>query len=167
MITLSPNAARVQAALQSLGSQAQITEYAQACRTSAEASSVLECTVAQIAKSVIFKGESSGVSILVVASGANRVDTQKVATLAGENLGKADADFVREHTGFVIGGVAPLAHAQPGKVFFDRDLLQFDRVFPAGGTPQAMFAIEPNQLLRISGAHLADIAEAPSEVLRA
>ncbi len=167
MSTLSPNAARVQAALQSHGSRALITEYAQACRTSAEAAIVLECRVAQIAKSVIFKGESSGASILVVASGANRVDTQKVATLAGEKLGKADADFVREHTGFVIGGVAPLAHTKPGKVFFDRDLLQFDRVFPAGGTPQAMFAIEPNELLRISGAHLADIAETPSAVLRA
>jgi prolyl-tRNA editing enzyme YbaK/EbsC (Cys-tRNA(Pro) deacylase) len=157
MSELSATAQRVQAALQSLGSVAVIKEHAEACRTSAEAADVLGCTIAQIAKSVIFKGESSGQSILVITSGANRVDTAKVAELAGEKPGKADADFVREHTGFVIGGVSPLAHAKPGKVFFDRDLLQFDRVFPAGGTPQAMFSIEPNELLRISGAMLADV----------
>jgi prolyl-tRNA editing enzyme YbaK/EbsC (Cys-tRNA(Pro) deacylase) len=157
MMALSPTAQRVQAALQSLGSNAVIKEHAEACRTSAEAAVVLGCTVAQIAKSVIFRGETSGESILVITSGANRVDTTKVATLAGEKPGKADANFVREHTGFVIGGVAPLAHTRPGKVFFDRDLLQFDRVFPAGGTPQAMFSIEPNELLRISGAMLADV----------
>jgi prolyl-tRNA editing enzyme YbaK/EbsC (Cys-tRNA(Pro) deacylase) len=157
--SLSTNAQRVQSVLQSLGSDAVIKEHPDACRTSGEAAAVLGCTVAQIAKSVIFKGESSGESILVITSGANRVDTAKVAALAGEKPGKADADFVREHTGFVIGGVAPLAHAKPGKVFFDRDLLQFDRVFPAGGTPQAMFSIEPNELLRISGATLADVRQ--------
>jgi prolyl-tRNA editing enzyme YbaK/EbsC (Cys-tRNA(Pro) deacylase) len=159
MSELSANAQRVQSVLQSFGSNAVIKEYPEACRTSAEAAVVLGCTVAQIAKSVIFKGEASGESILVITSGANRVDTSKVAALAGEKPGKADADFVREHTGFVIGGVAPLAHAKPGKVFFDRDLLQFERVFPAGGTPQAMFSIEPNELLRISGAALADVKQ--------
>jgi prolyl-tRNA editing enzyme YbaK/EbsC (Cys-tRNA(Pro) deacylase) len=157
MQTLSPNAQRVQSALQSLGSTSVITEYAEACRTSAEAAVVLDCAIAQIAKSVIFKGETSGESILVITSGANRVDVAKVALVAGEKPGKADADFVRQHTGFVIGGVAPIAHSKPGKVLFDEDLLQFDRVFPAGGTPQAMFAINPNELLRISGATLADV----------
>lgn len=154
---LSATAQRVQDALFALGSHAEIREHPEACRTSAEAAAVLGCAVAQIAKSVIFKGATSGQSILVIASGANRVDTAKVAALAGETPGKADADFVREHTGYVIGGVAPIAHAKPGSVFFDRDLLQFDRVFPAGGTPQAMFAIAPDQLLRISGAMLADV----------
>jgi prolyl-tRNA editing enzyme YbaK/EbsC (Cys-tRNA(Pro) deacylase) len=159
MMALSPTAQRVQTALQSLGSNAVIEEHVAACRTSAEAAVVLGCTIAQIAKSVVFKGETSGQSILVITSGANRVDTAKVAALAGEKPGKADADFVREHTGFVIGGVAPIAHAKPGKVFFDRDLLQFDRVFPAGGTPQAMFSIEPNELLKISSAVLADVKQ--------
>jgi prolyl-tRNA editing enzyme YbaK/EbsC (Cys-tRNA(Pro) deacylase) len=157
MATLSPTAQRVQSVLVSLGSDAVIHEHPEACRTSAEAAVVLGCTIGQIAKSVIFKGASSGQSILVIASGANRVDTKKVALIAGEEPGKADADFVREHTGFVIGGVSPIAHAKPGKVLFDQDLLQFDAVFPAGGTPQAMFRIEPNELLRISGATLADI----------
>jgi prolyl-tRNA editing enzyme YbaK/EbsC (Cys-tRNA(Pro) deacylase) len=155
--SLSPTAARVQFALQSLGSEAVIHEHEEACRTSAEAAEVLGCTIAQIAKSVIFKGEASGQSILVVTSGANRVDTAKVAMLASEKPGKADANFVREYTGFVIGGVAPIAHAKPGKVFFDRDLLQFDCIYPAGGTPQATFSIEPNELLRISGAVLSDV----------
>jgi prolyl-tRNA editing enzyme YbaK/EbsC (Cys-tRNA(Pro) deacylase) len=157
MSTLSPTAQRVQSVLILLGSDAVIHEHPEACRTSAEAAVVLGCTVAQIAKSVIFKGASSGQSILVIASGANRVDTKKVALMAGEEPGKADADFVREHTGFVIGGVSPVAHAKPGKVFFDQDLLQFDAVFPAGGTPQAMFRIEPRELLRVSGATLANI----------
>jgi prolyl-tRNA editing enzyme YbaK/EbsC (Cys-tRNA(Pro) deacylase) len=157
MASLSPTAQRVQDALIALGSNATIREHPEVCRTSAEAAVVLGCTVGQIAKSVIFKGETSGQSILVVASGANRVDVEKVAALAGEKPGKADANFVREHTGFVIGGVSPIAHAKPGKVFFDQDLLQFDKVYPAGGTPQAMFAIAPHELLAISGATLADV----------
>ncbi|MGL4231864.1 MAG: YbaK/EbsC family protein [Casimicrobium sp.] len=156
---LSPTAQRVQETLESLGSNATIREHPEACRTSAEAAVVLGCSVAQIAKSVIFRGETSGQSILVVASGANRVDVQKVEALAGEKPGKANPDFVREHTGFVIGGVSPIAHVKPGKVFFDKDLLQFDAVYPAGGTPQAMFRIEPNELLRISGAVLADVKQ--------
>ncbi len=158
-LQLSATAQRVQQTLRSLGSNAIIKEHKEACRTSSEAATVLGCSVAQIAKSVIFKGETTGQSILVITSGANRVDTAKVASLAGEKPGKADADFVREHTGFVIGGVSPIAHANPGKVLFDRDLLQYESVFPAGGTPQAMFAIEPNELLRISRATLADIAQ--------
>ncbi len=158
-LPLSSTAERVQATLQSLGSHATIREHHEACRTSVEAAAVLGCAIAQIAKSVIFRAETSGQSILVIASGANRVDIKKVEVLAGEIPGKANADFVREHTGFVIGGVAPIAHAKPGKVFFDRDLLQFDAVFPAGGTPQAMFRIEPNELLRISGAQLADVKQ--------
>lgn len=159
--SLSPNAQRVQTALQLLGSHALIREHAEACRTSAEAALVLGCEIGQIAKSVIFKGQSSGQSILVIASGANRVDTEKIAILAAETPGKADANFVREHTGFVIGGVAPIAHAKPGRVFFDRDLLRYETVFPAGGTPQAMFPIAPSELLRISGAILADVALLP------
>ncbi|TAF98759.1 MAG: YbaK/EbsC family protein [Burkholderiales bacterium] len=158
MPTLSPTAQRVQQALIDLGSAAPIHEHAEACRTSAEAAVVLGCSVAQIAKSVIFKGASSGQSILVIASGANRVDTEKIAAIAGETPGKANPDFVREHTGFVIGGVSPIAHLKPGKVIFDQDLLQHDFVFPAGGTPQAMFRIAPDELLRISGAVLADVA---------
>jgi prolyl-tRNA editing enzyme YbaK/EbsC (Cys-tRNA(Pro) deacylase) len=155
--TLSVTAQRVQEALRAAGSSAQIHEHPEACRTSGEAAAVLGCEIGQIAKSVIFKGETHGQSILVIASGANRVDIEKIAVLAGEHPGKADANFVREHTGYVIGGVSPLAHAKPGKVFFDQDLLQFDAVFPAGGTPQAMFRIDPNELLRICSATLADI----------
>ena len=154
----SATAQRVQEILCALGSSAVIIEHPEACGTSAEAAAVLGRSIGQIAKSVIFRGETSGQSILVIASGANRVDVEKITTLAGEKPGKADANFVREHTGFVIGGVSPVAHAKPGKVFFDRDLLQFEKVFPAGGTPQAVFAIEPNELLRISGAVLEDVA---------
>jgi prolyl-tRNA editing enzyme YbaK/EbsC (Cys-tRNA(Pro) deacylase) len=158
VVTLSATAQRVQDALRDAGSSAVIHEHPQACRTSAEAAAVLGCTVGQIAKSVIFKGETHGQSILVIASGVNRVDIEKIAAIAGERPGKADANFVREHTGFVIGGVSPIAHTKPGKVFFDQDLLQFEAVFPAGGTPQAMFSIAPRELLSISNAVLADVA---------
>ncbi len=159
MSALSPTAQRVQQTLLDLGSSAQIHEHPEACRTSAEAAAVLGCTVAQIAKSVIFKGAESGQSILVIASGANRVDTKKVAVIAGELPSKANPDFVREHTGFVIGGVSPIAHLKPGKVIFDQDLLQHEFVFPAGGTPQAMFRIAPDELLKISSAALADVRQ--------
>jgi len=156
---LSASARRVQEALAAAGSSAVVREYRVACRTSAEAASVLGCDVAQIAKSVIFRGAASGRSILVITSGAHRVSTAKVEALAGEAPAKADAAFVREHTGFVIGGVAPIAHARPGIVLMDQTLLGFATVFPAGGTPQAMFAISPGELLRLSGARAADVIE--------
>ncbi len=157
---LSSNAQRVQEALRTAGSMALVHEFDQACRTSAEAATVLGCNIAQIAKSVIFRGCMSGRSILVITSGAQRVDTAKVAQLAGESPAKADPDFVREHTGFVIGGVAPLAHTKPGLVLMDETLLTFPTVFPAGGTPQALFEIAPAELVRVSGARVADVIEA-------
>jgi prolyl-tRNA editing enzyme YbaK/EbsC (Cys-tRNA(Pro) deacylase) len=150
----------VQDALCAAGSTAVVREFDQACRTSAEAAAVLGCDIAQIAKSVIFRGAASGRSILVITSGAQRVDTGKVAQLAGEPPAKADPDYVREHTGFVIGGVAPFAHTKPGLVFMDETLLAFPTVFPAGGTPQALFEIAPAELVRVSGAQVADVIEA-------
>ncbi len=156
---LSSNAQRVQDALRAAGSAAVVREFEQACRTSAEAAAVLSCDIAQIAKSVIFRGAASGRSILVITSGAQRVDTAKVAQLTGETPAKADADYVREHTGFVIGGVAPLAHTKPGLVLMDETLLAFPTVFPAGGTPQALFEIAPAELVRVSGARVADVIE--------
>ncbi len=134
------------------GSSATVVEHASAGRTAQEAAVILECDVAQIAKSIIFKGAQSGQSVLVITSGANRVDEKKVAAILGETLSKADANFVREQTGFVIGGVPPVAHALGGRILMDEDLLRFEQVFPAGGTPHAMFAINPAELLQLSGA---------------
>jgi len=118
---------------------------------------VLGCAVGQIAKSLIFRA-ASGSPVLVIASGAHRVDEAKIAALAGEPIGKADADFVRAVTGYAIGGIPPLAHAQALRTFVDRNLMQYETVYAAGGTPHAMFPIAPAELVRVAGGAIADTA---------
>jgi prolyl-tRNA editing enzyme YbaK/EbsC (Cys-tRNA(Pro) deacylase) len=115
--------------------------------------------VAEIAKSVVFRGQVSGQAVVVVASGDNRVDEAKVARLVGEPLGRADAQFVRESTGYAIGGVAPLGHAQPTRLVLDADLQRFDLVWAAAGTPFSVFALTPAQLKVLTGAEWADIRQ--------
>ncbi len=154
---LSASARRVQDALDAAGVASRIVEHETSARTSAEAAAVLGCAVGQIAKSLVFRA-ASGASVLVIASGANRVDEGKIAALAGEPIGKADAAFVRNATGYAIGGIPPLAHAQPSATFVDRDLMQYDVVYAAGGTPHAMFPIAPADLVRVAGGAVADTA---------
>jgi prolyl-tRNA editing enzyme YbaK/EbsC (Cys-tRNA(Pro) deacylase) len=154
---LSTSAQRVQDALDAAGIDTAIVEYDVPARTSAQAAEVLGCTVGQIAKSLVFKAQS-GRPVLVIASGANRVDEAKVARLVGEPIGKADAAFVREATGYAIGGIPPLGHVKPLEPLIDRDLLGFDVVYAAGGTPHAMFPIAPEALVRVSGGTPADVA---------
>lgn len=154
---LSPSAQRVADALSQAGISSTIVEYAVPARTSAQAAEVLGCAVAQIAKSLVFRA-ASGRAVLVIASGANRVDEARVAALIGEPIGKADAAFVREATGFAIGGIPPLAHAKPLTALVDRDLLGHAVVYAAGGTPHAMFPLSPAELLRVSGGTVADVA---------
>jgi prolyl-tRNA editing enzyme YbaK/EbsC (Cys-tRNA(Pro) deacylase) len=154
---LSPSARRVQDALAAAGLDCVIVEHATPARTSAEAAATLGCTVAEIAKSLIFRvGERE--AVLVIASGANRVDVAKLAALIGAPIHKADADFVRAVTGYAIGGIPPLAHASTLRTFVDRDLLRFPAVYAAGGTPNAMFPIASADLLRVSGGMPADVA---------
>ena len=157
MKPLSPSAQRVQDALAAAGVAAPITEYDVPARTSAEAAAVLGCAVGQIAKSLVFRA-ASGAPVLVIASGANRVDEAKVAAALGEPIGKADAAFVREATGYAIGGIPPLGHPRPLATLVDRDLLQYARVDAAGGTPHAMFPLAPADLARIAGGNVADVA---------
>jgi len=156
---LSASAQRVQDALAAAGIDSRIVEYDVPARTSAEAAAVLGCEVAQIAKSLVFRA-ASGTPVLVIASGANRVDVAKVAALAGEPIGKADAAFVRTATGYAIGGIPPLGHAQKLLAFVDRALLQYPVVYAAGGTPHAMFPLPPAELPRIAQGTVADVAEA-------
>ena len=152
-----PTALRVQSLLHEAGLDVQVVEFEQPTRTSAEAASAIGCSVAEIAKSVVFKGKESGLAVIVVASGANRVCEKKVAAIVGEKLGRADADFVRESTGFVIGGVSPLGHAKPVKLVLDEDLLQFQEIWAAAGTPFSVFPLTPEKLLRITNAQWAPI----------
>lgn len=156
-VPLSPTAQRVQDALTRAGVVTRVTEYAAPARTSAEAASVLGCAVGQIAKSLVFRA-ASGIPVLVIASGAHRVDEAKVAALAGEAIGKADAAFVRAATGYTIGGIPPLGHAQRMLTFVDRNLLRYETVYAAGGTPHAMFPLAPAELVRVAGGAVADTA---------
>jgi prolyl-tRNA editing enzyme YbaK/EbsC (Cys-tRNA(Pro) deacylase) len=154
-----PTALRLAQALQQAGLPAEVVEFEQPTRTSAEAAAAIGCTVAEIAKSVVFRGQVSGQAVVVVASGDNRVDEAKVACLVGEPLGRADAQFVRESTGYAIGGVAPLGHAQPTQLVLDADLQRFDLVWAAAGTPFSVFALTPAQLKVLTGAEWADIRQ--------
>lgn len=141
----------MQEALRALGLEIAITEHATPARTSQEAAEVLGCSVGQIAKSLIFRGTQSGEPVLVVASGANRVDEAKVGALAGEAIGRAKPEFVREVTGYAIGGIPPVGHAQAIRTWVDEDLLKHEIVYAAGGTPNALFPIRSADLLRICG----------------
>ena len=154
-----PTALRVAQLLHQAGLTAEVVEFEQATRTSAEAAAAIGCTVAEIAKSVVFRGQMSGQAVVVVASGDNRVDEAKVSRLVGEPLGRADAPFVRESTGYAIGGVAPLGHARPTRLVLDADLQRFDLVWAAAGTPFSVFALTPAQLKALTGTDWADIRQ--------
>jgi prolyl-tRNA editing enzyme YbaK/EbsC (Cys-tRNA(Pro) deacylase) len=158
--TLSPAAQRVQDALDARGVACEVVEHAVTARTSAEAAAALGCTVAEIAKSLVFRRGAEG-AVLVIASGVNRVDERKVAALVGAPIGKADAAFVRAHTGYAIGGVPPLAHANASTTLVDADLMRFDRVHAAGGMPNATFAIRPADLVAACGGRVADVRVEP------
>jgi prolyl-tRNA editing enzyme YbaK/EbsC (Cys-tRNA(Pro) deacylase) len=154
---LSASAQKVQSALQQMDLPCEVVELSDSTRTAVEAAAAIGCTVSQIVKSLIFRGKSSGKGVLVLASGTNRVDEKLVAAVLGEAIDRADPDFVREQTGYAIGGVPPLAHDHPMTALIDRDLLQFDEIWAAAGTPHAVFRLKPADLERMTGGQLADI----------
>jgi len=156
-VARAAGARKVRQALAARGVDSEIVEFARTTRTSAEAAAAIGCEVAQIAKSLVFKGGRTNKPILVIASGANRVDTDKLAALAGEAIEKADADFVRARTGFAIGGVPPVAHAEPVDTYIDRDLMRLDVVWAAAGTPFAVFRLTPAILVALTGGRIADV----------
>ncbi|MBP7667870.1 MAG: YbaK/EbsC family protein [Burkholderiaceae bacterium] len=128
-------------------------------RTCAEAAAALGVQTGQIAKSVIFRRRADSVAVLVVASGDRRVDEAKVAQQVGP-VGRADAAFVKQQTGFSIGGVAPVAHSNPPVVLVDQDLFRFPQIWAAAGHPNGVFCLRPDDLLRLTGAPAADVVEA-------
>ena len=157
---LKDSARRVQAALAAAGFDLEVREFPAGTRTSAEAAAAIGCQVGQIAKSLVFRAKTTDRPVLVVASGANRVDEKALAALAGEPIGRADADFVRRETGFAIGGVPPLGHATPPLAFIDRDLLAFEEIWAAAGTPNAVFRLTPDALSALTGGRVADLKQA-------
>lgn len=154
-----PTALRTQQYLADAGVTAQVVEFEQPTRSSAEAAAAIGCSVAEIAKSVVFRGKESGQAVVVVASGDNRVSEAKVAALVGEKIGRADADFVREATGYAIGGVAPIGHARPVRLLLDTDLQRFTRLWAAAGTPFSVFPLSPAQLQALTAAEWSDVRQ--------
>src|SRR5215470_8295479 len=143
---LNPGSQKVQEYLRSVGVHAEIREMPATTRTAKEAAEAIGCSVRQIAKSIVFRTAQSGRPVLVIASGANRVNERRMAELIGEQIEKASPEFVRESTGFSIGGVPPVGHCNPVETWIDRDLLQFEIIWAAAGTPFTVFSIRPNQL---------------------
>jgi Cys-tRNA(Pro) deacylase len=151
----SEGALRVQAIL---GDGFRVLEFDESTHSSAEAAAAVGCALAQIAKSMVFKA-ADGAPVLVVASGANRVDEKQVAALLGRKISRADADFVLRHTGFAVGGVPPVGHVTPPATFLDRDLEAYRTIWAAAGSPNAVFELTPADLVRLTGAEFADIAK--------
>ena len=149
---------RVRAALAAAGHADSVQAFPDGTRSAAEAAAAVGCEVAQIAKSIVFRAGDR--AVLVVTSGANRVDMAKVAAATGFHVKRADGGWVRDVTGFAIGGVAPVGHLSPPVVLVDEDLFRFDRVWAAAGSPMHVFATTPADLLRLSGGVRADVREA-------
>ena len=149
---MSKSMKRVKAALETAGIEQNILEMAESTRTAQDAANACKCDVGQIVKSLIFEGEDSGNLMLLLVSGAHNVDMEKVKTVTGEGLGRADPKRVRDVTGFAIGGVSPIGHLTQLPTFMDETLLNYDNVWAAAGKPNAVFEIEPQTLLKITGA---------------
>ena len=154
-----PTALRIAQLLREAGLDGRVVEFEQPTRTSVDAAAAIGCSVSEIAKSIVFRGKTSGQAVIVVASGDNRVSEAKVAAKVGEPLARADADFVRAATGYAIGGVAPIGHAQPVKLLLDEDLQRFETVWAAGGTPFSVFPLRPDQLRSLTGADWSDVKQ--------
>ena len=140
-----------------LGADHPVLEFEVSTATSQQAADAIGCSVAQIAKSLIFRTRSD-LPVLVVASGANRVDEKKVSDLVGEKIGRADAAFVLATSGYPIGSVAPIGHLQPPTVLLDEDLLAFDTIWAAAGAPNAVIRLSPQDLAHWTGGRFADVA---------
>lgn len=153
---MSKSLKRVRAALEAHGLADTIEGMADGTRTAQDAAQAIGCEIDQIAKSIIFGAETTGDAVLFITAGGNQVDAAKATSLVGGPLQKADAKLIRSQTGFAIGGVAPIGHLTPCRVWFDPHLLQFETVFPAAGTPRHVFSISPQRLLEASGATLAE-----------
>ncbi|SFK84979.1 YbaK/EbsC family protein [Brevibacillus centrosporus] len=154
---MKESAQRVQNVLRELGYTNEVVELPDSTRTAQEAASAIECEIAQIAKSILFRLKKSERPLLVVASGVNRVNEKLISTYVEDELGKADANFVRERTGFVIGGVAPVGHTGAIETIVDEDLFRYQTIWAAAGHPKAVFQLTPEELLKMTGGRVLPI----------
>jgi prolyl-tRNA editing enzyme YbaK/EbsC (Cys-tRNA(Pro) deacylase) len=154
---LSPSAQKVQDTLTALGFPYQVVESPQPARTAAEAARLVGCQLEQIAKSLVFKGRQSERPVLVIVSGANQVNEWRIGVLLKEALDKAKPAFVREHTSYAIGGVPPVGHPKPIETFIDQDLMKHGEIWAAGGTPNALFRLTPQDLATMTGGRVVKV----------
>ena len=146
---------RVRAALEAASLACDIRTLPDSTRTAVEAAAAVGCSVGEIAKSLVFRAGDR--AVVAIMSGDNRLDPARLAAAVGEEVGRADADFVRAATGFAIGGVPPLGHATPVAIFMDTDLFRFDEIWAAAGSPYSVFAVEPARLREASGATVMEL----------
>ena len=158
MSELSRSASRIAEELARLGVDAQVVELPDSTRTALEAAQAIGCEVGQIVKSLVFRMPAEDRPVLVLASGADRVDEDRLAALLGGEVEQASGRFVRERTGFAIGGVPPFGHDERLVTYLDEHLLSFEVVWAAGGTPRAVFPIAPAELVRASDATVVSVA---------
>jgi len=156
-MALKPSAQKVQDALAAAGFANRVVELPDSTRTAAEAAAAVGCEVGQIVKSLVFRA-ASGRAVLVVASGAHRVDERRVAAELGEAIGRADAELVRAETGFAIGGVPPIGHAKALATLVDEALLAHAEIWAAAGHPNAVFRCTPAELVAMTGGRVARVA---------
>lgn len=154
---LNKSARMVQDVLFAKGLNFKVMELSASTRTAQEAAMTIGCEVAQIVKSLVFRTQETQKPILVLASGVNRVNEKNIEQEIGEKIIKADADFTRECTGFVIGGVPPVGHKQVMPTFIDEDLLQFDELWAAAGTPNAVFNLHSSDLCKLTNGQVISI----------
>lgn len=157
MEKLNKNAKAFQDKLNQLGYKNEVKQLPDSTHTAQDAASTIGCEVSQIAKSIIFKLKKSEEALLVIASGVNRINEKQIEAHLDDRLGKADADFVRKHTGYTIGGVPPLGHNQPIKTFIDEDLLNYKGIWAAAGHPKAVFHLTPNELVEMTNGQVVNI----------
>lgn len=154
---LGRSALRVQEAIENRGFDFIVKELPQSTRTAQDAAKAIGCEVGQIVKSLIFRNEDTDEPVLALASGANQVDTGKLAGVGAGPLARADARFAREHSGFAIGGIPPVGHERPLRTFIDEDLLGYDQVWAAAGTPNAVFELNPSALPPLTSGVICDM----------
>ena len=157
MTQLSPSAQKVQDFIKALGFDLTVIEHSESTRTAQEAADRVGVTLGQIVKSLIFKGKVSGKPILVLTSGANRVNEKRIKEYAGEKIERAEADFVRKVTGYAIGGIPPIAHSQEIETYLDEDLMQYDLIWAAAGTPNAVFELSPDNLQKMTASRVVPV----------
>lgn len=154
---LSSSVRKVQGVLAGLGVTCQVVELPQSTRSVAQAAQAIDCSIGQIAKSIVFRAVESDRPILVIASGRSRIAEERIAAIVSEPVEKARPQFVREWTGFAIGGVPPVGHEEGLLTFIDEGLLQYGKIWAAAGTPHAVFSLAPADLVRVTGGQVISV----------